>query len=465
MVPILFAAFLALSVMVSVTDWRRGVLLLVVVGVLQDPARKLTPGAPVAMTMSVIVVYLAIILASQARLQRSLSDFTRRFSPVWGAFGLLLFFFALATVNGLATQGIALWRVPLLSLFIYLAPLPAVLIGYTYTDHEEAIFKFVTFYSIVTSFALVGTVLEYSRVAWRALGMVHQVGDYIRYLPGIEVRMLSGFYRGPDIMAWHAATLTCIAIAMIVRGGMARSSWPWMGAAAWGCFNAILSGRRKAIYFVAVFAAVFVWRYFRRLKFQQVFAFAAAGVAIAFVVHGVSTDREASVYTRAALTTQQEVAERLEGGVGETISQFGVLGAGLGVATQGAYHFAQEASGDAVFGWQEGGLGKLAVELGLPGLLAFALLAWRMLKTMNRIARYTDLPGTSQLGRAMLFGLLIANIANFLASAQAYSDPVLTLITAFLAGALFATSRLDEPQPAASPEPEPQRPPLTVVTA
>jgi len=57
-------------------------------------------------------------------------------------------------------------------------------------------------------------------------------------------------------------------------------------------------------------------------------------------------------------------AERLEGGLWGTIEQSGYLGAGLGVATQGTYHFATDDQvANGVFGWQEGGLGKLAVEL------------------------------------------------------------------------------------------------------
>jgi hypothetical protein len=352
----------------------------------------------------------------------------------------------------------------MISLFIYLAPLPAVLIGYLYIDREETLYRFLAFYSIVTSAALIGTVLEYLRFDWRVLGMVHQTGDYLRYLPGMEIRMLSGFYRGPDIMAWHAATLACIGIAMVVRAGIQRSALWWSMVASWGCFNAIISGRRKAIYFIAVFAAVFLWRYFRQLKTQHVVGFVVAAMAIAFVVHEVSSHEESSVYTRAALTTQREVTDRLEGGLFDTIQQFGYLGAGLGVATQGAYHVTDDAA-NMVSGWQEGGLGKLAVELGVPGLLAVAFLVWRVFFTMNRIARFPDLPGTSQLARAMLFAMIIANIANFAASAQAYSDPVLTLLTAFFAGCLFATSKLDEQQPAPAPEAAPQRPPLAVVTA
>ncbi|HEX3581795.1 MAG TPA: hypothetical protein VH087_08530 [Thermoanaerobaculia bacterium] len=464
MILIVFIAFLALAAAVTIIDWRHGVPLLILTGVLQDPARKLTTGEPVALTMSVIVVYLAIIIATQARLQRVMGEFAKRFAAIWGAFGLAIFFIALAAVNGLITNGIGLWRVPMISLFIYLAPLPAVLIGYLYIDREETLYRFLAFYSIVTSAALIGTVLEYLRFDWRVLGMVHQTGDYLRYLPGMEIRMLSGFYRGPDIMAWHAATLACIGIAMVVRAGIQRSALWWSMVASWGCFNAIISGRRKAIYFIAVFAAVFLWRYFRQLKTQHVVGFVVAAMAIAFVVHEVSSHEESSVYTRAALTTQREVTDRLEGGLFDTIQQFGYLGAGLGVATQGAYHVTDDAA-NMVSGWQEGGLGKLAVELGVPGLLAVAFLVWRVFFTMNRIARFPDLPGTSQLARAMLFAMIIANIANFAASAQAYSDPVLTLLTAFFAGCLFATSKLDEQQPALAPEPEPQHPPLAVVTA
>jgi hypothetical protein len=461
---VVYLAYLALAGILTITDWRRGVPLLLLTGVLQDPARKLTPGTPVAMTMSVIFVYAALILATQSRLQKALGEFSKRFTGIWAAFGLTFFFILLAAMNGLITNGVSLWRVPMISLFIYLAPLPAVLIGYIYIDREETLYRFVTFYSVVTSIALIGTVFEYLRFDWRALGMVKQTGDYLRYLPGMEIRMLSGFYRAPDIMAWHSATLACVAIAMVVRAGIRRSALWWSLLASWGCFNAIISGRRKAVYFIAVFAAVFLWRSFRQLKTQHMVGFAAAALAIVFTVHQVSSHEESSVYTRAAFTTQQEVTERLEGGLFDTIRQFGYLGAGLGVATQGVYHVTDD-DAKVVTGWQEGGLGKLAVELGVPGLLAIAFLIWRVFVTMNRIARFPDLPGTSQAGRAMLFGLIIANIANFAASAQAYSDPVLTLFTAFFAGCLFATSRLDEPQPAAAPEPEPKRTPLAVVTA
>jgi hypothetical protein len=453
MITLLFAGFVLLSTAVAFLDWRRGWILAVLVGVLQDPARKLTGGTPVVMTMSIIAVYAMILLVTAERQRVELNDFSRRFSGMWLSFGAFFICLLLAAVNGLVTFGIALYKAPLLSLFLYLAPLPAVMLGFMYLNREELLYRFFRLYAVVTSIALIGSVLEYLRYDWRVLGMVAQTGDYIRHIPGVQIRMISGFYRAPDIMGWHAATLTCIAIAMVVRDGVRPRAWRWMLAAGWGFYNCMISGRRKAIYMVAVFAIVLLWRYFRRLTTSQVVAFAMVGVVLTLVVHNLRSNEHSSAYAVGAETTREEVSQRLEGGMFLTIDQFGILGAGLGTATQGVYHVLQ--NNHAVVNpydpppnlpstWQEGGLGKLAIELGVPGLVTAAFLIFAALRTMLRITAVPDLPETSQIGRVALFALVVANMANFMASAQAYSDPVLTLITCFFVGCLFATARLDE---------------------
>ena len=71
-----------------------------------------------------------------------------------------------------------------------------------------------------------------------------------------------------------------------------------------------------------------------------------------------------------------------------------------------------------------------------------------------------SLNGSSQLIRCAIFGIVVANVVEFMASAQAYSDAVLTLMTAFFFGCMFATAVLDErtaaaPAPAAQPLPAP----------
>jgi hypothetical protein len=443
-ITILFMAFVALSISVALVDWRRGWYLAVLCGVLQDPARKLTAGTPVAMTMSIVLVYGVVLFAAQRSLQEHAREFSRRFSSVKMAGGLVLLFLLLAAVNGLGTFGLANWRGPALAMFVYCAPIPAVLLGFAWLQREEQIFDFFRFYAIVTSIAMIGTVMEYFDLHWRALGTVALAEAYnFRYLPGIEIRMLSGFYRAPDIMGLHAATLAMIGIAMTLRIGTLRRGWPWIGVTAWGFLNCLISGRRKAVYMVAVFAVAFLLRYVRRLTTPQVTTFVLAGIAVLFVIHKIGQSEEASVYTRGTVTSTSEVLERLEGGIIGTIQQSGIMGGGLGTATQGVYHVL---SADALDkqGWQEGGLGKLTMELGVPGLLAVGVLGVALLSLMLKISGHRDVPGSSQFIRATLFGIVIANVVEFFVSAQAYSDATLTLMAAFFAGCLMATALLDE---------------------
>ena len=232
----------------------------------------------------------------------------------------------------------------------------------------------------------------------------------------------------------------------------------------WGFMNCLISGRRKAFYMIGVFVLAFFWRYFRRLTMSQIVSFGLASLLMIIVTAKISQNEESSVYTKSAYTTQEELWGRLEGGLSGTVEQAGIMGAGLGTATQGVYHVLREDTGTTL-GWQEGGLGKLAIELGVPGLLAVAALGLTMLLTMLKLSGHPDVPGSSQLARAALFGIIASNIIEFMVSAQAYSDPVLTLLTAFFVGCMFATAALDErlaeAQLASSETPGPRKAPLT----
>ncbi|HET7434379.1 MAG TPA: hypothetical protein VFN10_06655 [Thermoanaerobaculia bacterium] len=441
MVLLAFLCFLALAVTVAFLDWRRGVVFMLVCAPLQDVVRKLTPGNPVVLTMSIVAIYFMIIFTARRVLKQELVDFSRRFGGVYRAALLVMVFVVLAAFTGIVTFGLGLWKVPALSLFIYTAPIPAIVLGYAYAQREEQIATFFRFYAIITAVALIGTPLEFWKVQWNALGMVGLPQGFIRHLPGLQIRLLSGFYRAPDIMGWHAAMLTIIGITLALRGRVIRAMWPWALLAGWGFFNCILSGRRKAVYMVAAFALVFVWRYIRRLTVAQAIAFALVGMTMLLVVNNLSSKEESNVYTRGTITSRAEVIERLEGGVVETVEQFGFMGAGLGTATQGVRHLLGT---DQNVGWQEAGLGKLTIELGVPGLIAVAFAFFVMMRALLLMSGYPDEEGSSQLMRCALFGIFAACVANFLASAQAYSDAGLTIVTAFLLGNLLATAALHD---------------------
>lgn len=441
MITALFLALVGFAALIALTDWHRGWLLVIVVGALQDPVRKLTPGAPIALTFSVLIVVAAIVFGAHERVFLSMRDFARRFGTVSRVTIIVLFMLVIAAFNGIVTFGLAAWKAPLLSFALYTIPIAAVLFGFTWLSREEMAYRFMTFYAIVTSIALVGAFLEYMRIDFPGLGLVASYGDYVRHLPGLQIRMVSGFYRAPDVMGWHAATLACFAITMAVRAGLTMRALPWLAATGWAFFACMISGRRKAIYFVLAFALVFVWRYFKRLHMSQLVAIGIAGAIMLLIVRDLASTEQTSVYTRGAMTTTDEIVSRLEGGLLATIRQFGIMGAGLGSATQGVRHILGTQTD---VGWQEGGLGKLAVEIGIPGILAVAILAIQLVRLFLLLTRIGDVPGSSQLLRTALFAVVSANVVNFMASAQAYTDPVIALVSAFLLGCLFATATLDE---------------------
>ncbi|PYQ27800.1 MAG: hypothetical protein DMF56_18165 [Acidobacteria bacterium] len=441
MILIVFGAILLVAIMVALLNWRHGWFAAMVCGVLQDPFRKMTPGTPAAMTMSVVLVYGVIIIAAAATLHRNRRDFALRFPNVYSAVSVVIIFLVLAAMRGVATFGIEMWKVPAISFLIYCIPIPATLLGYSWLTREEQMIKFFIFYSVLTSIALIGTPLEYLGVKARAIGMVAMPWGFIRHLPGLQIPILSGFYRAPDIMGWHASMLAIIGIIMTMRARVLTKAWPWIIVTGWAFLNCIISGRRKAVYMVLAFALAFFWRYFKRLSIAQLSTILAIGLALMGVVYFVGGSEKSSVYTKGTRTSSAEVFERLEGGTFGSIEQHGIFGAGLGAATQGVRHVIGT---ETDLGWQEGGMGKLVVELGVPGALAVIVLVIAMMRMMLRISAVGDVEGTTQILRCGLFGIVIANMANFMASAQAYSDPVLTLSAAFYLGALFATATLDE---------------------
>ncbi|HEX6641916.1 MAG TPA: hypothetical protein VF215_12435 [Thermoanaerobaculia bacterium] len=446
-----YLAFLGAACAYALVDWRRAWLLVMLCGVIQDPVRKLAPGSPVYISFAVVALYAALIFSARNDMIAYAGEFTRRFRSISTGIAAFIVLLLVAAINGLATYGIDKWPAPAISLVTYLIPIVAALFGYTWLQREEAMLRFLRLYAAITSVALIGTVLEYLRFHSRLLGLVSFEGDYIRHLPGIQVRMLSGIYRSPDVMAWHAGMLTAIGIAMVLRSGLRREMVLWSAVAAWGFFNCMIAGRRKAVYFVAVFIAAFLWRYIRHVKASQVFASIGLLAVLAMVVSQLSSGEGTSVYTRSAMATRDELGQRFEGGVMQTFREVGYMGAGLGTATQGVHHLLGRNS----IGWQEGGLGKVAIEVGLPGILTLFLMVFLVGRMLLLLTNIRDVPGSSQFLRVTLFALVLANVAGFIGSAQAYNDAVLALTAGFLVGGLFASAALDERLAAATQKTEP----------
>src|SRR5687768_12364033 len=100
MITIVFGAILLLAIMVALINWRHGWFAAIVCGVLQDPFRKLTPGTPAIMTMSIVAVYAIVLLAAAGVLQRGRRDFEVRFPNVYSSVFVVILFLMLAALRG-----------------------------------------------------------------------------------------------------------------------------------------------------------------------------------------------------------------------------------------------------------------------------------------------------------------------------------------------------------------------------
>ena len=121
---------------------------------------------------------------------------------------------------------------------------------------------------------------------------------------------------------------------------------------------------------------------------------------------------------------------------------YGLFGAGLGVGTQGTQYFG---GGGAIAGAAEGGLGKITLELGVPGLFVMgwiAILIFRHFWQIMRVAsRHSRRMARLSFG---LFSFLVANVAGFSVATQAYGDLFILLILSWTLGFLFAVPVLVE---------------------
>ena len=291
----------------------------------------------------------------------------------------------------------------------------------------------------------------------------------------------SGIFRASEIAAWHAATCACFVLLLatlrkfnfLTLLGAAILVTLLMGIA-------ILTGRRKAVVEVAVFASTYfvLWSVLQKEAARLGIALAIIGMvgfgwSVGRLDDGpIYADQKTAAYYRyveRSRTVFEAVPARFtELGIAPIMwayNGFGIFGAGLGVGTQGAQHFGADAIGT---GAAEGGLGKITLELGVPGLFLmgwFAILVfnylWRIMQDASQIS-----PSLARLCYG-LFSFLVANVAAFSVATQAYGDIFILLILSWTLGFLLAMPvllerKLRARQPEGFEQPAPVLGPKTV---
>lgn len=452
-------AFMLLLViaLISFSNWRYGFALCVLTALSQDPMRKLTVGQPVYFVVFVGATFGAAWIGA---LMASVPLFPRRISGwqkhVGVPFTLFVVLAILQAAHSLLSYGSPMLTA--IGMLSYFSPIPAIVLAYQFAVRrgQVGIARWMRFYVVCASLALISVYLEFIGFNWRILG---EVGTGVLISGAGEMyKGNAGIFRAAEIAAWHAATAASFSF-MLLWGR--RFSLPKvllaLGLIVFFVGLGTLTGRRKMIIEVSIFICTYVCLvvWFRHRAGKMAIFIAILGLVTYLgtvgmvapgpgehdpgVVQGSRMPETGFIkYSNRAKTVFADIPARLNGlglqPVTWAVDQYGWMGAGLGVGSQGGQHF-----GVATSAASEGGLGKLTVELGLPGLalvgwlvVAFALYVWGLLG---------PLANTSPKLANLAFGFvafILANAAAFSVATQAYGDIFILLTLGWALGFLLA---------------------------
>lgn len=432
------------------SDWRRGLLTLLVIGVLQDVLRKLTPGAPASFILWTGSLFAVVMLVAYGRGAikglRPLYLHDARLEKSWIWFILVVL---LQAGNALVRWGNPL--ISVLGVVFYLGPVAALLVGAAYVRSEQQIERFLKTYVLIMVPAALTVYLSAEFAdQWPVL---RDVGTFtgtqlVIYDAGTVLVSHPGVFRVGELAAWHAAT----SIAFLSVLGMRYPSLVFrlfIGVLAVALVGAIiLTGRRKMLMALPIFFS-FQWvllillhRGLTRRTGALLTMVLAGALAFSFLGHEEQVTR-GSYYAQRGESVFESTDERLQTTQNLVISAWyrsGGIGVGAGVAGQGM-RFAGDSGGAqyAVGGSAESGLGMIIVELGAPGVVVMLWLLFNLASRIWKGLRMLRFVNERLLVYAVSFvALLLANLATFGVATQLYSDHVVLIVLGLVAGMLFA---------------------------
>jgi hypothetical protein len=441
MIAMIYHALFGVATLISLIDWRVGVVLCVLFDGIRDPVRKVTPNYPLIITLTVAGLWLSTFLGACMNEPRRLR-LAREFYPQCRIVGWSLILALIpAGIVSLVSYADG-WLLALMGVVSYLFPIVGLTIGIAYVRSGKDFFVPLFWYCLSNGIILIGAYLEFQKVP--LVGLRGMGVHWVRHQTGYMIDLICGFYRSPDLLGLHAAHVLMFTTIIMMRA-RTHVRWFCFPLTLYSAWCLLICGRRKMIIMPFVFFAVVIFHGVKRGK--MVFA-AKAGAALLVVVAlfvAFFPSETATNYFRFAETSQTEGYDRLSkagiGGFIETIRQAGVMGYGLGTATQGGAQLAKHDKRT----WQEDGISRFAAEFGIPGsffvlcaLYGLAGCVWKAIKSLPFDSRASAI-------QFDFLGLVGANAASFVVSHQAYSgDPSAIAIASLSLGYVLAIPLLGE---------------------
>lgn len=423
----LMLGMIAVCGLVALTNWRHAIFLVIIVDALRDPIRKLAPAQPVWISQAIILDWAVIIGMCLSTNTRVLLGVRRVFPRLRQG----TIFFIVGLLPGAALSLLLYrngWILAGIGGLSYVGPLAGLFVGVCLAERSQDVFRLMQLYVVMNSLVLTGSFAEHQGLDLPGLGglLGH---EWIRHMPGVLVRMVSGFFRSPDIAGFHAAHVVIFSILLAVSRGKGKNINPqWLVFALWGLAALFLAGRRKMFSITVVFLIVWVLTdYLRKqqgsknlLLFVGVVLVLIGGGGV-FLMAGESNLEHHQIYLA---TTVYDVAPNLYDHAFsdsiETINQSGILGSGLGYVTQGS----QYAGVDRTQAWQEDGVSRLFKELGIVGVIFLMMAGVQFVKELRHAFRFQIMDSTRLLLQNGGIAIFMANLACFVASHQHISGDV-----------------------------------------
>lgn len=453
-------ALLLIPLVLCITNWRLGVCICLLVGFIQDPLRKLTPGEPIYFTALVGAPLVATIIGAYIRNVRfsfrPLHSFNKVLRKPLNVFIVFVGLQSLAAV--IRTGSPIIGAIGALS---YMAPLPGILLAYKFSRSEMDMTRMIRVYLSVGILMVSGIYLSYAGYDWPVLKSVGE-GLFIYSTEKGRLDLYSGFLRSPEIAAWHAAAAVCLLLVLaqsLKRNAIFKAS---AGVLVIFLLSALLlTGRRKFLVEIFLFASVYALLliFFLKSTIKSALIFKSAvllagGLLVGSVVYMfLASDQSTSVirpYFERGMSVKNDVPDRVSVMTLESfqyvIAQNGILGSGAGTGSQGSQYFGGGA--DIVGAAAEGGLGKVLAELGIPGLLLLSWLAISFGRYIWSIVMYiTHTKDVDPTLAKLVFGLmafLTTNAFVFTIAHQVFGDPFVLIILGFFVGFVVAMPKMQQ---------------------
>lgn len=429
-----------LAALITARDWRRGLLLVLLIGVLQDALRKLAPGVPTYYLLWSTAIYALVVAAAfRTRGIPGLSYLYLRDQTLRLALAVFVALIGLQLVNAFLRYNNP--AILVLGALFYLGPLAAMLVGAGFADSEQRIRVFMRTYLFI--FVPTCLTVYLSPVLSEQLPVLRDVGTFIGrelviYDVGTMLQSNPGLMRVGEIAAWHAAT--CVAFLSIesikTRSQFLRLVNAVLILLLLGAI--VLTGRRKMLAALTIFFALqwsmLIWYRLGMRRISVALAILAAVLAGGTLLYEPSS--RAANYLERSKTVYGSIGDRAQLTVElmrSSIYRSEGIGLGAGATSQGA----RFAGGGAVQagGAAEAGLGKLIVELGPFGfLLLVAVLGAAGVKVIRQM------PIVRELGSGMLvydvsfIAFLVSNMVTFAVASQLFGDLFVMIVSGTVAG-------------------------------